>query len=82
MEPDAGEGARHARGDRRRDHGLALAALREAPAAAVAAVRETSVIIAVAWLAVSGREEVTHRRVAGAVAVATGVALISAGGAA
>jgi drug/metabolite transporter (DMT)-like permease len=63
-------------------YGLALAALREAPAAAVAAVRETSVVIAVAWLALSGREEVTRWRVAGALAVVAGVALISAGGAA
>ena len=63
-------------------YGLTLAALKEAPAAAVAAVRETSVVIAVAWLAVSGRERVTGRRAAGAVTVACGVALISAGGAA
>jgi drug/metabolite transporter (DMT)-like permease len=61
-------------------YGLTLAALKEAPAAAVAAVRETSVVIAVAWLALSGRERVTGRRAAGAVAVACGVALISAGG--
>ena len=32
---------------------------KEAPAAAVAAVRETSVVIAVGWLALSGRERVT-----------------------
>ncbi len=63
-------------------YGLTLAALREAPAAAVAAVRETSVVIAVGWLALSGREPVTRLRIAGAVAVAAGVALISAGGAA
>ena len=63
-------------------YGLTLAALREAPAAAVAAVRETSVVIAVAWLALAGRERVSRWRVAGAVAVATGVALISAAGAA
>jgi len=61
-------------------YGLTLAALKQAPAAAVAAVRETSVVIAVAWLALSGRERVTGRRAAGAVAVACGVALISAGG--
>jgi drug/metabolite transporter (DMT)-like permease len=48
----------------------------------VAAVRETSVVIAVAWLALSGRERVTGWRAGGAVAVACGVALISAAGAA
>jgi len=63
-------------------YGLTLAALKEAPAAAVAAVRETSVVIAVAWLALSGRERVTGWRAGGAVAVACGVALISAAGAA
>jgi drug/metabolite transporter (DMT)-like permease len=63
-------------------YGLTLAALKEAPAAAVAAVRETSVVIAVAWLALSGRERVAGWRAAGAVAVACGVALISAAGAA
>jgi drug/metabolite transporter (DMT)-like permease len=63
-------------------YGLALAALRQAPAAAVAAVRETSVVIAVAWLALTGREEVTPWRIAGGVAVAAGVALISAADAA
>ena len=61
-------------------YGLTLAALKEAPAPAVAAVRETSVVIAVAWLALSGRERVTRWRAAGAVAVACGVALISAAG--
>jgi drug/metabolite transporter (DMT)-like permease len=63
-------------------YGLTLAALREAPAAAVAAVRETSVVLAVGWLALSGRETVTRGRAAGAVAVVLGVALISAAGAA
>jgi drug/metabolite transporter (DMT)-like permease len=63
-------------------YGLTLAALRLAPAAAVAAVRETSVVLAVAWLALSGRERVTGWRAAGAVGVACGVALISAAGAA
>jgi drug/metabolite transporter (DMT)-like permease len=61
-------------------YGLTLAALREAPAAAVAAVRETSVLLAVGWLALSGRETVTRRRAVGAVAVVAGVALISAAG--
>ena len=63
-------------------YGLTLAALREAPAAAVAAVRETSVVLAVGWLALSGREAVTRGRAAGAVVVVLGVALISAAGAA
>ena len=56
---------------------LALAALRLAPAAAVAAVRETSVVIAVALAAIVLGEPVGRRRAAGAVAVAVGVALIA-----
>jgi drug/metabolite transporter (DMT)-like permease len=63
-------------------YGLTLAALKEAPAAAVAAVRETSVVIAVAWLALNGRERATGWRAGGAVTVACGVAPISAAGAA
>jgi drug/metabolite transporter (DMT)-like permease len=60
-------------------YALALAALRLAPAASVAAVRESSVVIAAAALAVGGREEIGAARLAGAVAVVGGVALIALG---
>jgi drug/metabolite transporter (DMT)-like permease len=60
-------------------YALALAALRLAPAAAVAAVRESSVVIATALAAVVLRERVTPQRLAGAVAVAAGVAAIALG---
>ncbi len=60
-------------------YALTLAALRLAPAASVAAVRETSVVIAAAALAISGRERVTPERLTGAVAVVAGIALISVG---
>jgi drug/metabolite transporter (DMT)-like permease len=56
---------------------LVLAALRLAPAASVAAVRESSVVIATAWLAISGREHVGAGRLVGAVAVVAGIVLIS-----
>jgi drug/metabolite transporter (DMT)-like permease len=58
-------------------YAFVLAALERAPAAPVAAVRETSVVIAVALAAVFLRERVTAARVAGAAAVAGGVALLS-----
>jgi len=60
-------------------YALTLAALRLAPAASVAAVRESSVVIATGVLALSGRERVGAERVAGAVAVVAGIALISMG---
>jgi drug/metabolite transporter (DMT)-like permease len=60
-------------------YALALAALRLAPAAAVAAVRESSVVIATALGAVVLRERVTRGRVAGAVLVACGVGAIALG---
>jgi drug/metabolite transporter (DMT)-like permease len=56
---------------------LALAALRHAPAAAVGAVRETSVVIAVAAAGVLLREPVGPRRLAGAGVVVAGIALIA-----
>jgi drug/metabolite transporter (DMT)-like permease len=56
---------------------LVLAALRLAAAAPVAAVRETSVVIAVALAAPVLRERVEPTRLAGAVLVASGVALLS-----
>jgi drug/metabolite transporter (DMT)-like permease len=58
---------------------LALAALRHASAAAVGAVRATSVVIAVALAAVLLRESVGPRRLAGAVVVVAGIALIAVG---
>lgn len=60
-------------------YALALAALRLAPAASVAAVRESSVVLGTAWLALSGRERVTLERLAGAGVVVAGIALISLG---
>jgi drug/metabolite transporter (DMT)-like permease len=56
---------------------LVLAALERADAAPVAAVRETSVVFAVAGGAAFLGERVTTARVAGAALVATGVALLS-----
>jgi uncharacterized membrane protein len=60
-------------------YALALAALRLAPAASVAAVRESSVVIATVVLAIGGREEIRLSRLGGAVAVVAGIALISLG---
>jgi drug/metabolite transporter (DMT)-like permease len=60
-------------------YGLTLAALKLAPAASVAAVRESSVVMATAFLAVTGRERVGAARLLGAAAVAAGIALISVG---
>jgi drug/metabolite transporter (DMT)-like permease len=57
---------------------LVLAALARAPAASVAAVRETSVVIATALAAPYLRERVSPLRLAGAVLVVVGVALLSA----
>ena len=59
-------------------YALALAALRLAPAAAVAAVRETSVVIAVALAAVLLHEPVGRRRLAGAALVVAGIVLLAA----
>ncbi len=58
-------------------YALVLAALQRASAASVAAVRETSVVIATALAAVVLKEPVGPSRFAGAVLVAGGVALIS-----
>jgi EamA-like transporter family protein len=60
-------------------YALALAALRLASATAVAAVRESSVVMATAVLAITGREKIGPERLAGAVAVVAGIALISLG---
>ena len=55
---------------------LVLLALRLAPAASVAAVRETSVVIAVALAAFVLHERVTRARAAGAAVVVAGVVLL------
>ena len=58
-------------------YALVLAALQRASAAPVAAVRETSVVIAAAMAAIVLKERVGPVRLAGAVLVAAGVALLS-----
>lgn len=60
-------------------YGLALAALQLAPAAAVAAVRETGILFAVALGAVALRERVTGVRLAGASLMVAGVILVALG---
>lgn len=60
-------------------YGLVLAALELANAAAVAAVRETSVVFAVAIAALFLGERVTVSRAIGAAVVAGGVALVAVG---
>jgi drug/metabolite transporter (DMT)-like permease len=60
-------------------YALTLAALRLADAAAVAAVRESSVVIATALAAVMLHERVTRERLAGAGLVAAGVGAIALG---
>jgi drug/metabolite transporter (DMT)-like permease len=57
---------------------LTLAALDRAAAAPVAAVRETSVLLALLAVALAGRERVTGARAAGAVLVVAGIAALSA----
>ena len=61
-------------------YALVLAALERASAASVAAVRETSVVIATLLAAVLLKEHVTPVRLTGAILVACGVALLAAGG--
>ncbi len=58
-------------------YALVLAALSLAPAAAVAAVRETSILFAVALAAVVLRERVSAFRAGGALLVVVGVALVA-----
>ena len=58
-------------------YALFLVALRLARAPAVAAVRETSVVVAAGLAAIFLRERVTAERLAGAAAVAGGVALLA-----
>jgi drug/metabolite transporter (DMT)-like permease len=58
-------------------YGLVLEALRLAPAAPVAAVRETSVVMATALAAIFLREHVSRGRAAGAVLVCAGVVALA-----
>lgn len=58
-------------------YGLVLAALRLAPAASVAAVRETSVVMATALAAIYLHEHVSRTRAAGAVLVCGGVVALA-----
>jgi drug/metabolite transporter (DMT)-like permease len=58
-------------------YGLVLAALERASAASVAAVRETSVVVATALAALVLKEKVSAVRLAGAVLVVCGVALLA-----
>jgi drug/metabolite transporter (DMT)-like permease len=60
-------------------YALVVAALKLAPAASVAAVRETSVLMAAVYLAIRGRERVTLERLAGSASVLAGIVLISLG---
>ena len=60
-------------------YGFVLAALERASAAPVAAVRETSVVIATVLAAVVLREHVTRRRLAGSAVVVAGIALLALG---
>ena len=60
-------------------YALVLAALQRASAASVAAVRETSVVIAALLAAAVLKEQVTAARLAGAVLVAAGIALLALG---
>ena len=59
---------------------LVLLALREAPAASVSAVRETSVVIATVLAALAAHQPLRPSRVAGASLVAFGVALVALAG--
>jgi drug/metabolite transporter (DMT)-like permease len=60
-------------------YGLTLLALARAPASSVAAVRETSVLIATAAAARALREPVGLERLAGAALVVAGIAAIALG---
>jgi drug/metabolite transporter (DMT)-like permease len=58
---------------------LVLAALERAEAAPVAALRETSVVMAAAGAAIAGHEHIPSRRILGAALVVAGVAAIALG---
>jgi drug/metabolite transporter (DMT)-like permease len=57
-------------------YALVLAALERASAASVAAVRETSVVMATVFAALVLREQVSRWRIAGSVLVVAGIALL------
>ncbi|HET6683856.1 MAG TPA: DMT family transporter [Gaiella sp.] len=59
---------------------LVLLALRDAPAASVSAVRETSVVIATVLAALAGHQPLRPTRVAGASLVALGIGLVALAG--
>jgi drug/metabolite transporter (DMT)-like permease len=59
---------------------LTLAALEKADPGAVAAVREASIVMAVAFAALAGRERVGRARAAGAAVVVAGVAALALAG--
>jgi drug/metabolite transporter (DMT)-like permease len=59
---------------------LVLLALREAPAASVSAVRETSVVIATVLAALAARERPRPSRLVGATLVAGGIAIVALAG--
>jgi drug/metabolite transporter (DMT)-like permease len=59
---------------------LVLLALREAPAASVSAVRETSVVIATVLAALAAHQPLRPSRVAGASLVALGIAMVALAG--
>ena len=58
-------------------YALVLAALERASAASVAAVRETSVVMATAFAAVVLHEHVSRARIAGSLIVVAGIALLA-----
>ena len=58
-------------------YALVLAALERASAASVAAVRETSVVMATAFAAILLHERVSRSRIAGSVLVVCGIALLA-----
>lgn len=60
-------------------YALTLAALELASAAPVAAVRESSIVIATAFAGVALKETVSRRRLAGAAVVVAGIALLAVG---
>ncbi len=60
-------------------YGLVLLALKRAPAASVAAVRETSILMATAMAALLLRERVTPLRALGAAAITGGIMVLALG---
>ena len=58
-------------------YALVLAALERAPAAPVAALRETSVVFATAFSALVLGEQAGRQRIAGAVVVVAGITILA-----